>query len=232
MNLTLLTGAIKGWWRPRENIRHNREVPWETSHAGRHLLAPSHWTSFSENTYLNPVLALAWLPRWVGRALNWQITQPSTDPLRSHIERQDPVATQHFMQICQEDRWTGSIDSRLTSSKLHSASMLILALYYRVRWRFILCSSVAETTRTNYKPLLFLVSACSDIFELLVFHLRNASVGVSFQYLETKLFIDYFRVWGRDLLFPSFIQENWKYLNAKEINFMLKYALKMLQALF
>mgnify|MGYP006973438254 CR=1 FL=1 len=90
MSLTLDTGAIKGWWRLRENIRHNREVPWETSPVGRHLLAPSHWRNFGGNTYLYPVLALAWLPRWVGRALNWQITQPSTDPLRSHIEGARP----------------------------------------------------------------------------------------------------------------------------------------------
>ena len=98
MSLTLDTGAIKGWWRPRENIRHNREVPWETSPVGWHHHTEE--TSVEILTYTRylpwPDYQEGWVGHWIDKLRNQALIP------YHHTEGQDSAATQCFMQICQE----------------------------------------------------------------------------------------------------------------------------------
>lgn len=75
--------------------------------------------------------------------------------------------------------------------------------------RPLLICSWNNATKLQTSSFLGVLVACSNIIELLFFHLCCTSVGVSFQYLETKLFIDYFRVlWGGSCCFLHLSRKN------------------------
>ena len=73
--MSLGTGASKGWWRPRANTRHSKEVSWQPCRREAALQAATnqhrHWRSFSRETYLPR--SLPWTTSykaWKGWALN------------------------------------------------------------------------------------------------------------------------------------------------------------------
>ena len=75
--MSLGTGASKGWWGPRANTRHSKEVSWQPCRREAALQAATnqhrHWRSFSRETYLPR--SLPWTTSykaWKGWALNWQ----------------------------------------------------------------------------------------------------------------------------------------------------------------